>query len=206
MPTVIGMSSLTRPVGPEEPIVYWRRRVSLLLVVVVLAGLVAFALTRFGGDDAAAAGGDGEPAAAAVADEPATERAADPRTCSPEQVQVVATADAGSYAAGTTPQLGVTVRNTGADACTVDLGAAQVELLVVSGADRIWSSRDCEQDTASSVLTVEPAGEQARVVPWPRARSAAGCPSDLAEPRAGTYQLTAAVGGVTSAPLSFGLE
>lgn len=225
------MSSLTHPVGPQGSGVYWRRRVALLLVVAVLAALTVFTLSRVGGDDAsAAAPAADEPPAAGQADDtgqdddtasdPATETdeaepgedaaAADPeaelRACSAEQLQVVATADAGSYAAGTTPQLGVAVRNTGEQACEVDLGDAVVGLLVVSGADRIWSSDDCEDGDAASVVTVDAQGEQAVTVEWPRSRSAEGCPGDLPEPRAGTYQLTATVGETTSAPLSFTLQ
>lgn len=207
------MNSLTHPVGPEGSDVYWRRRASALVVLVVLVAVVALGLSRAGGDDASASAvpaQQGKDPAAAVEDEPgpAASPAAvpEPEPCADEQLQVVATADAGSYAAGTTPQLGVSVRNTGADACTVDLGAGAIELLVVSGADRIWSSRDCEDGAAASVVTVDGQGEQAVATAWPRQRSAQGCPGDLPEPRAGTYQLTASVVGTTSAPLAFALE
>ncbi|HZI96125.1 MAG TPA: hypothetical protein VFD41_01215 [Actinomycetales bacterium] len=203
------MSSLTHPVGPERPEVYWRRRVTVGVLAVVLVALAAFAVSRIGGNDAAAADRDRD---AGVTDEttgtegtaPATTE--EPGPCAAEQLQVVATADAGSYPDGTTPQLGATVRNTGERACTVDLGEPAVTLLVVSGSDRIWSSDDCETETASAPVAVEGAGEQAVTVEWPRQRSAEGCPSDLAEPRPGTYQFTATVAGVTSAPVSFGLE
>lgn len=80
------------------------------------------------------------------------------------------------------------------------------ELLVVSGAGRIWSSRDCPDGAAASVVTVEPQGEQEVAVAWPRQRSGEGCPSGLPEPRAGTYQLTGSVGGTTSAPVVFDLS
>lgn len=210
------MSSLTHPVGPERSDVYWRRRVSALVVLAVLVAVVVFALSRVGGDDASAsasasAPGQGQdPAAAPVQDDarsttsPDAEPATEP--CAPEQLQVVATADAGSYAAETTPQLGVSVRNTGAVSCSVDLGAEAVELLVVSGEDRIWSSQDCPDGAATSVVTVDAQGEQAVATGWTRQRSAPGCPGDLAEPRPGTYQLTASAAGTTSSPLSFGLE
>ena len=210
------MSSLTHPVGPEWPEVYWRRRLSLVVLLVVLVALAAFALSRVGGHDAAAAppsgdrdrtasdAGDTDGADDAAPAAPAEQAEAEP--CAPESVQVVATADAGSYPAGTTPQLGATVRNTGEQACVVDLGEPGVTLLVVSGSDRIWSSDDCQQEAAPAPVTVEPAGEQSVAVAWPRQRSAEGCPSDLAEPRPGTYQLTATVAGTTSAVVSFGLQ
>lgn len=214
------MSSLTHPVGPERSDVYWRRRASAVMVLVVLVAVVAFVLSRVGGDDASAsasATGQGQDLAAPVQDSPAAvqdearsttspDAEPAPEPCVAEQLQVVATADAGSYAAGTTPQLGVSVRNTGAVACTVDLGAEAVELLVVSGEDRIWSSQDCPDGAATSVVTVAAQGEQAVATGWPRQRSASGCPDELVEPRAGTYQLTASVAGTTSSPLSFGLE
>lgn len=212
------MSSLTHPVGPERPQVYWRRRLAVGALAAVVVALAAFGLNRVVGDDAAAAppaagrdavaaedDGDAEGTAEDTEAEPLAEPE-DPGPCVPKHLQVVATADAGSYPAGASPQLGALVRNTGEAACVVDLGEPAVTLLVVSGSDRIWSSDDCESEPSSAPAAVEPAGEQSVTVDWPLQRSAEGCPSDLPEPRPGTYQLTAAVGGVTSTPVSFSLK
>ena len=123
--------------------------------------------------------------------------------CAAETTAVVATADATSYALGATAKIGMTITNSGAAACTLDAGSAALELLVVSGEDRIWSSDDCQENAESRPTTVEPgeAGMLASSVEWTLVRSAEGCAKDLPALRAGTYQLTARAGEITSAPL-----
>jgi hypothetical protein len=215
------MSTITRPVGPKPPQVYWRRRLlALALVVLVLLGLALGVRALLGGDDSADVRAGGTPAGASTGEEsdapapdpgaPAdAEAAADDKDpsgevpeCTPEQVQVAATADATSYAPGTTATVGMTITNTGTAPCSLDAGSAALEVLVVSGSDRIWSSDDCQSAPQSRVTTLPPgeAGMLASSVEWPLERSAAGCPEGLEALRPGTYQVSARAGEITSEP------
>jgi hypothetical protein len=239
------MSHVLRPVGPERPAVYWRRRFMVLLaaatVVVLVVGGVR-ALTGGGADDASATaaqqagdagkkavkdskGQDGqqEPAKQAKPAKPGTTptagagatggsaspsateqpKAAGAPACDAKSLQVTATADASSYAKGATPTLGLLIRNVGKADCSLDAGSGAVELLIVSGKDRIWSSDDCQKDGTSNVQVLKPGAELASSVQWPMQRSAAGCRPDLPAPGAGTYQLTGRVGKFKSQPLVF---
>jgi hypothetical protein len=218
------MSTLMRPVGTREPQVYWRRRVVALVALVLVVALLVWGVTSVvgalrGGDDPATDGG------ATTAQEPAPEPATDPQpsadpsaattesapaedevpACAAPALVVAPTADATSYALGATATIGMTITNTGPAPCSMDAGSAALELLVVSGADRIWSSDDCQTDAQSRPTTVEPgeAGVLASSVEWTLVRSAEGCANGLPELRAGTYQLTARAGEITSEPLAF---
>ncbi|HEX5510654.1 MAG TPA: hypothetical protein VFX41_02990 [Actinomycetales bacterium] len=130
-------------------------------------------------------------------------KAAGAAACTAKSLQVTATADASSYSKGATPTLGLLIRNVGKEDCSLDAGSGAVELLIVSGKDRIWSSDDCQKDGTSNVQVLKPGAELASSVKWPMQRSAAGCPADLPAPGAGTYQLTGRVGKFTSQPLVF---
>ncbi|HEX5533165.1 MAG TPA: hypothetical protein VFX33_05440 [Actinomycetales bacterium] len=130
-------------------------------------------------------------------------KAAGAAACTAKSLQVTATADASSYKKGATPKLGLLIRNVGKEDCSLDAGSAAVELLIVSGKDRIWSSDDCQKGGTSNVQVLKPGAELASSVSWPMQRSAAGCPADLPAPGAGTYQVTGRVGKFTSQPLVF---
>ncbi len=210
------------PVGRRPPNVYWRRRVVALVLLVVVLALVVWGVTALvgalRGDDPAADAPTGSVADAgdtegSAATAPTTQAGTGTGTeaqgegevpaCGADTTAVVATADAASYALGATAVLGMTITNTGTVPCTLDAGSAALELLVVSGEDRIWSSDDCQEAPENRPTTVEPgeAGMLASSVEWPLARSAEGCADDLPALKAGTYQLTARAGEITSAPV-----
>lgn len=218
------MSALLHPVGSQPARVYWRRRlVALLLAGALLAlGLVAVnaalgqGAAEAAGPDAAGATVEGDAAAGTddgtTADEAADDEAADdgaaadgPVACGPEQITLALTADARSYAAGVTPVFTVTITNVSAASCTIDAGEAKRQVLVTSGADRIWASTDCPAEPAERLLLL-PAGAQDSVaVTWARVRSAEGCGDGLPEPRPGTYTAVASVAGVSSTAAVFEL-
>lgn len=227
------MSTLLHPVGPQPPAVYWFRR--LLLLAAVLAVVVAVGMLTTGGradgtppaqssatttgdptsDAGERAGADGERAAEQSDDEeaPSTRPSAAAATeagvpsCAETGLAVSVTADSESYAATAVPRLTVSLRNEGTTACTVDVGSPDaVEVVVTSGDDRVWSSDDCQPDAEARVVTLQPSAEEVQSISWQRGRSAEGCPTGLPEVRAGTYQVTARAGDITSEPVAFTLQ
>lgn len=218
------MSTVLHPVGPRPPQVYWVRRLVVLALLVGLVAVVAVlwgvlgrgAATADGADggsgDGTTVAGDGADAAAdgtaeaagdAAAEAPPTE--AGPPVCAPADLTLVLSSDARSYPAGVTPTFTVSLTNAGAVACTVDASAAQRDVVVTSGSDRIWSSLDCPADATPNLLLLEPGARTDAAVPWARTRSAAGCPADLPEPRPGTYSAVVTTLGATSAAAVFDL-
>jgi len=130
-----------------------------------------------------------------------------PVDCTPEALQLtLASADV-SYAAATNPVLTATVTNVGDVPCTVDAGDASREIVISSGDDRVWSSKDCAtEETASRQLLLKAGGADAVPIEWTRVRSAKTCPADLPAPMPGTYQAVAALGELSSQTVVFILE
>jgi hypothetical protein len=165
------------------------------------------------GDEArgGASADDAESAAAAAGDEDDAETeddaAATPVDCTPESLQLTLTSPEVEFDAGTTPVLTATVTNVGDVPCTVDAGAAAREVVISSGEDRVWSTKDCAtEESASRQLLLGEGAADAVEIEWARVRSADGCPSGLPEPKAGTYQAVATLGKLSSQTVVFILE
>ncbi|WP_024286829.1 hypothetical protein [Cellulomonas sp. KRMCY2] len=204
------MSTVLHPVGPQPERVYWIRRLVIVLVAVVVV-LVVFALLRGGADPDADApadpAGSADPAAAdgAVTDDAAATDPGGPAACTAAELALTLTTDATTYAAGVLPIFTVAVTNTGTVSCTVDAGDPGREILITSGADRIWSSLDCPAEGGERMLLLEPGARDAVDVGWSRIRSAEGCATGLPEPRPGTYNAVTKLLGAESAPVVFDL-
>ncbi|WP_136518384.1 MULTISPECIES: hypothetical protein [Cellulomonas] len=192
--------------------VYWVRRFVVLGLPLLLVVLLVWWLTGRGGDDARAAAPSASPTAgqeapAAAPTTPAAQ-AADglPPECAPEQLGLAVSPGGETFTDGAEPTFEVSIENTGTEPCLVDAGDASREVLVTSGSDRVWSSRDClPAEVPERTLLL--AGGQADVtqLAWPRVRSAEGCPDGLPAPGDGTYSATVTVGGATSPAAVFGL-
>jgi hypothetical protein len=127
--------------------------------------------------------------------------------CEPDALQVTLTASGQLFDEATDPVLTATITNVGDVPCTVDAGDANREVLITSGQDRIWSSKDCATpDTASRQLLLASGAADTVELTWDRSRTAEGCPTDLAEPRSGTYQAVSTLGTVSSVPVVFALQ
>ncbi|PVU83221.1 hypothetical protein DDP54_09705 [Cellulomonas sp. WB94] len=194
-----------RPEGSLPARVYWVRRLvvlaAIIAVVLIAAWAVPFVVGKvgdlFSGATDAAPGPTTTTSAAAVG----------PQPCAAEALGLTLAADGASYAASALPTFTVTLVNNGADGCVVDAGDAQREIVIMSGTDRIWSSRDCASgDALTRELLLAPGAPDATTVQWQRTRSAAGCPGDQPAALKGTYSATLTLAGVTSQPAVFVLE
>jgi hypothetical protein len=217
------MSTVLHPVGPQRARVYWVRRLVVVVLLVVLA-TVGWALTSrlFDGGDPSAASAAEQPAGSTDADASSGQggdvQAGDatdgesaalttPVDCVADALQVTLTANGQIFDAATQPVLTATITNVGDVPCTVDAGDANREVLITSGADRIWSSKDCAtEDTASRQLLLGSGAADSVELTWDRTRTAEGCPGGLPEPRAGTYQAVTTLGTVSSVPVVFALQ
>jgi hypothetical protein len=221
------MSTVLHPVGPQRARVYWVRRLVVVLLLVALATAAWAAASRLlgaGGEASAASAAeqpaqdpaDGEAASATgkndsdeadEADDEADDAPSTPVDCVPDALQVTLTASGQIYDAATNPVLTATITNVGDVPCTVDAGDANREVLITSGPDRIWSSKDCATpETASRQLLLAAGAADAVEIAWDRTRTAVDCPPDLPAPRAGTYQAVSTLGTVSSVPVVFALQ
>jgi hypothetical protein len=204
------MSSIRNPVGPQPPNVYWRRRLLVLIgIVAVIVVILLIAFAPKGGATKAAGTESPKPHATTVDPDPQFSGSADPTdaasagACSPGVVTITPITDAATYASGAQPQLSMSITNSGAKACSLDVGTKAQDYVITSGADPIWNSADCQSDAASNVQTLQP-GKTLTTQPfaWSRARSSKDSCSaaDPAQVTAGgaSYHLQVKLGNITS--------
>ncbi|MFF2315055.1 hypothetical protein ACFVTE_02165 [Arthrobacter sp. NPDC058097] len=201
-----------------SPAVYRRRRlfagVALLLVLCLIAGGVATLTSLLGGAQQASSAqdsptqdstqGKAQPGATPSASPSATPSASP--TCDQKLVTVKATTNKTSYAADEKPVLSLTVTNGGKLPCKVNIGTSQMDFLVTSGSDRVFSSADCQAASTDLVKTIAPGKSETANFPWPRNRSVQGC-EKVAEGAVGGgyYVFIAKLGAKVSAPTVFQL-
>jgi hypothetical protein len=124
--------------------------------------------------------------------------------CDAANIQVTPVTDADTYAAGVNPQLSISLTNSGAAACSINVGTAQQVYTIRSGEEQYWTSTDCQTDP-SDMPTVIEAGATLASTPfaWDRTRSAAdtcSSPDRPQVPGAGaSYHLDVSIGGFGSA-------
>ncbi|WP_104044170.1 hypothetical protein [Arthrobacter sp. ZGTC412] len=213
---VSGSSTVRKP----SPAVYRRRRLflgaALLMVIAMVAGGFALAGAISGTseqasatDPAAAATASADPSSQASpsAPEPTPTPSATP-TCNQNLVTVSASTDKAAYGPGENPLLTLKVTNGGTMPCQVNIGTSQMEYLVTSGPDRIFSSRDCQAKSEDLVKIIGPGASETANFPWSRNRSIEGCQPVEAKPGGGGayYIFTAKLGSRASPEAVFQLN
>ncbi|MCL3863092.1 hypothetical protein [Actinotalea sp. K2] len=197
------MSTVLRPVGSQPARVYWIRRVLILLGLVVVGVLVWAFVVSGQGDATSQDPGQEVPAQGSEEDqEPAP---AGMVACTAADLTLTLVSDARTYPEDARPVFTIGYTNTGPQSCTVDTGPAGRDLLITSGADRIWSSTDCEEEGGERLLLLQPGEGDVAEVTWDRTRSDEACSEGLPEPRPGTYSATVGVLGAQSAAAVFDL-
>ncbi len=213
-----------RPVGPEPAQTYWVRRAVVAVAVLLVVFLLLQLLGGGDDDDRLAQQPEDVPASTTPgpiptpdvsastdpSDTPDPSAGADPSASAPPCVDDVLSIETGatdeSYAVGEQPRLELRITNTGMTACARDLGQAAVELQVVSGDDRIWSSDDCAPGGAADLTVLQPGEAETSTVTWPGTRSLPCCQGDDEPADAGTYRVTGRVGELREDGESFVLE
>lgn len=196
-----GMSS--QQPGRQPASVYRRRRLMVGLGVLAVIVVIVLLIVRPG----AASDGDKKPS-----DKPSDTStpnssettSSDPSAaCDPAVITLTPVTDKDSYAAGETPMISMKVKNSGAVACTFDVGTDAQLYEIVSGPDPIWNSRDCQSEPAPLDQVLEP-GVELITTPfaWDRTRSSKdSCEADRPQVTGGgaTYRLTVSLGEAKAA-------
>jgi hypothetical protein len=192
------MSTVRNPVGPQPPSVYWRRRLLVLLGLIAVIVIIVLIIVRPGAENT----GNETPAPTPEPTDtvPVT---VEGEACNPAVIVLEPITDATSYASGVEPQISMSITNTGAVACTLDVGTAEQVYSIVSGTDPIWNSRDCQEGEESLEQLLEPNTPlTTQPFPWDRTRSATDtCEGGRPEVIAGgaTYRLSVSLGDIESA-------
>lgn len=200
---------------------YRRRRIvffgGLIVVILAVAAGVWLAIaqpwTDAGAEPAPAPTSSAPPAtdsptptpSETPAPEPTEEETPTAVPCQAGDVAVEAVTDADTYPAGALPQLSISLKNTGATDCTIDVGSTTQVFAVSSGSDTWWRSTDCQEDPSSMVVTLS-AGQtvtSATPVQWDRTRSDVATCDQENRPRApgggASYHVAVSIGGFDGA-------
>lgn len=191
------MSTFRNPVGPQPSNVYWRRRiiVGLAALAVIVIIILIFIQPR---------GGEPEPKTTDVKQtSSASTPPADPSAaCAPANIKLEAVTDKLSYAAGENPMISLTITNTGSSACTINAGSTVQELIITSGSEKYWDSKDCQSGAVDAPTILQPNVPQSSTpIAWDRTRSSPStCEGDRPKVPAGgaSYHLSVKVGDIES--------
>lgn len=184
--------------------VYRRRRIVVGLGALAVVLVIVLLIVRPGAADEGTkpAGGTSSETPSADPQTPSQAPADPSALCDPGDITVTPVADATEYRSEQTPMVSLKIVNSGVVPCSFDVGTGAQEYLIMSGSDRIWSSRDCQKDPASLIQVLEPGVElETTPIPWDRTRSAKStCDEKRPAVVAGgaTYRLSVSVGEAKS--------
>ncbi len=214
------MTSLTR--GPLPASVYWRRRALLVGLGLVLVLVVS---NLFGGDgekpqgDAVATTVSGDPTASTDDGPKKAKKPKKPKKTTAPQEPVLAQPDGPctdsdivitptveQAVAGQPVTVTLQLRTSTAEACTWRVSANHVTMKITSGADEIWTSRQCPGAIPVQDVVVRSAVTTFVDVAWKARRSDVGCPIPTPWALPGTYHVHAAALGGEPAQARFQLQ
>lgn len=196
------MTGVVHPVGPEEPVVYWRRR--LMLGLAALVTLIVLIRTFTGGDDTVQAAASAAPTEGAVVATPIpsvvaasptpsilqpTAQPAVPAVaegeCSDADTSVRVEVDRETTVVGEGVHINMIVKNISAKTCKRDVGSGANEVTVISGPALIWSTDHCNPNTDKDLVELAPGQEWNVKVVWIGKQTSTGCKvTNMADPGA----------------------
>lgn len=210
----------------QSPAVYRRRRLFVGIALLIVMGLAFGGLAvagAFNGTKQASSTDSATSDAAGPAPAPSASPSAAPTaapsvtptptptptpTCNQNLVTVSASTDKPAYGRDEKPLLSLKVTNGGTMPCEVNIGTSQMEFLVTSGADRIFSSKDCQAKSEDLVKTLAPGASETANFQWAQIRSLEGCQVIATKPGGGGayYIFTAKLGSKASPKAVFQLN
>lgn len=201
------MGSVLHPVGPEEPRVYWIRRIAVVGVAVLLLGLLWWiwpkpqtvsAIPEVPAASAATPSALATPGTTAAASPSASPTPTGPQPCQPASVRL-SIIGFQKVKVSAKQVFTITATNTGTDPCVLTIGPANASVTVSSGSDRIWSTADCDKWLPAKKLTLKSQATHEFSVTWPLRRSSSVCKLGKAELAPGTYVAKAMFAQVSTA-------
>ena len=201
------MTGVVHPVGPEEPQVYWRRR--LVIGLAALVTLIVIFSSLSGGKDpvATAATTSTSPSPETVVTSPETTPvpgvvvSPTPATlqptvqpvvpvvaegeCSDADTSIRVVVDRETTAVGEGVHINMIVKNVSATTCKRDVGSGANEVTVISGPALIWSTDHCNPNTDKDLVELAPGQEWNVKVVWIGKQTSTGCKvTNMADPGA----------------------
>ncbi len=214
------MSSVINPVGPEEPKVYWLRRILVIAAILAVIALLWMLLGRSGGSGSASAStspsatpvpsgsasvspsaspsGSESPSGSAS---PSDSAAAAP--CADSDIGIEVSSEKNSVAVGAGDTFIMKITNTSSAPCSRDVGAKVNSFVISSGGYRVWSSDDCNPGGAEDVKVLPPGEPYAVQATWPGTVTTPACEKNAPTAQPGAYDVVGNNGAAASPPFQF---
>jgi len=195
------VTGVVHPVGPEEPVVYWRRR--LMFGLAALVTLIVLVRSFTGGEDPAPVAASIAPTAEAVVATPIPSVVAALPTpeilqptaqpvpavaegeCSDADTSIRVEVDRETTAVGEGVHINMVVKNISEKTCKRDVGSGANEVTVISGPALIWSTDHCNPNTDKDLVELAPGQEWNVKVVWIGKQTSTGCKvTNMADPGA----------------------
>lgn len=129
-----------------------------------------------------------------------------PGHCSEDVLAVTVTPDQANYAVGDQPKFVMAITNSGITECDVDVSEhlRGITVTTLSG-DPVWALWDCNEPVEEEIRTLTPERRQISYeTAWAGSTSVHGCTPEERQPvEPGEYAVTANLGTLTSAPVTF---
>ena len=203
------------PDGKASASVYWRRRALVLVILCTLLGLIVWGIAALvHGRQRNAAATEAvtaqvqqsrptrSPAATPTPAPLAT--AGPPKACNPAKL-TLAISGATAAKSGEKEEFSLAVTNGGAKTCILAITGQNAELVITSGNDTIWTSKDCWATVGDKNGTVDPGKGLEWKAAWETKRSVGSCELSPQKLGAGTYLATWTVSGATPVQQRFEL-
>ncbi len=195
-----------KPVGPEGPEVYWKRRA--IVVVAVIAVIFLLWLIFFRSSDTTT-----EPTptptpagtTASASPTPSGSATSDDAECPASAIQVATATDRETYPADANPKITMTITNTSQDTCKRDVGAASNEIQISSGGVLVYSTDNCSDSNEPDVVDLKPGDKASVTVQWDRSNNTQDCNGGR-QVQAGAYEAVGRNGEVEGPASSFVLQ
>lgn len=126
--------------------------------------------------------------------------------CAPGDLVLTLTGSGTSFQSGDRPRFQVDVVDVGSRGCVFDAGSRSMNLVIMSGTDRIWGSADCSHVRAPAPVRLQRGVPHTASFTWDETRSAPGCRAARTTARPGTYTATGYGGGATTRTVVFTLR
>jgi hypothetical protein len=125
--------------------------------------------------------------------------------CAPDAVVLSLFTSKTSYSWHQDPKFSIYAVSTGSHACTFAMGPAKLQVIVMSSGRIIWDSSDCARGPSARSAELKRGVPAQETVSWNRSVSLPGCVTLASSAPAGTYQVQARNGSVSSPVRTFKL-
>lgn len=198
------MSSVINPVGPEEPGVYWRRRLLVGVAALIALTVVLFVLKSCGGGTDPVGNPTEQPSQSVQPSEsPSGDATGNVAACNDSDIGVAIKMEKTAFAQGDDIVFQMHITNNSANECSRNLGPKVNTVSVTSGPAAVWSSDNCLEPGDDDFKNI-PAGKTYVVEStWKQDITAASCATPFQKAQPGGYDVVGKNVDVTSDKVAF---